>query len=638
MNKPTFKHICLMHMQQLTNFPYIEKDFDALTDYGLLCKVVEYLNQVIINENVQNENIVALYNAFTELKNYVDNYFDNLDVQDEINNKLDEMVETGEFQEILEEYIETKVDYFYIDENSTFTDIKNAFESNKAKVIEFKKGTYTLTNTIYLTSNTTIYLNDSTLNTNYSDTYGDNLVFFGYPLNSSFTEYNGISNIKFLNGTINMGFALMHNTNIEFNNISFNNTTSHVLQIGGCKDIKINNCNFSGVIIDDVNGERKELIQLERATYEGQPYLDPSSSTYDETGNFNILISNCKFNKGNDITTRYYVAIGHHSSSDEYPYYNENITIENCYFVDSSYSHISGGSFNNLIIKNCTFKLNNTVANHIHVRLRFANKNIKIHDNIFDGGKHGIYQVNIKQCYDIDIYNNKMNLDSSGAIGIGFSAIIGMNIFNNYINSTSNHIGLYSSSNVDIQNIKIYDNIIDNTNIEASRFGILIQTGSNLKIYDNEFIQNSNNYIINKTNATSYYIANNKITSSLESPYSITGNNLDYSNIYNIYRSLYTGDGDTSYSISNEVPSFPFNNFNRLMLRLHKKSNATIYKREIIYAWPLYGKLDSRTTNILMNIDGVIETATFTINSDGTFSFESTNDSIVLRDLQGYNE
>ena len=31
----------------LQNFPFIEEDFDALTDYGLLCKVVEYLNKVI---------------------------------------------------------------------------------------------------------------------------------------------------------------------------------------------------------------------------------------------------------------------------------------------------------------------------------------------------------------------------------------------------------------------------------------------------------------------------------------------------------------------------------------------------------------------------------------------------------------
>ena len=31
--KPSFKQLVLLNMQQLTNFPYIEKDFDAITDY-----------------------------------------------------------------------------------------------------------------------------------------------------------------------------------------------------------------------------------------------------------------------------------------------------------------------------------------------------------------------------------------------------------------------------------------------------------------------------------------------------------------------------------------------------------------------------------------------------------------------------
>lgn len=105
-NKPTFKKICFMHLQQLTNFPYIEKDFDALTDYELLCKVVQYLNKVIASENQQNETMLELYNAFVELKDFVDNYFDNLDVQDEINNKLDAMAEDGTLENIIKKYLD----------------------------------------------------------------------------------------------------------------------------------------------------------------------------------------------------------------------------------------------------------------------------------------------------------------------------------------------------------------------------------------------------------------------------------------------------------------------------------------------------------------------------------------------------
>lgn len=51
------------------------------------------------------ENINNFYSdtttALTEFKAYMDNYFNNLDVQDEINNKINEMVQSGEFDTII---------------------------------------------------------------------------------------------------------------------------------------------------------------------------------------------------------------------------------------------------------------------------------------------------------------------------------------------------------------------------------------------------------------------------------------------------------------------------------------------------------------------------------------------------------
>ena len=69
----SFRQLVLMNMQQLTNFPYIEKDFDALTDYELLCLVVKFLNDVIANQNEQNDSITNMYNAFLALQTYVNN-------------------------------------------------------------------------------------------------------------------------------------------------------------------------------------------------------------------------------------------------------------------------------------------------------------------------------------------------------------------------------------------------------------------------------------------------------------------------------------------------------------------------------------------------------------------------------------
>ena len=90
----------------IQNFPFIEQDFDALTDYALICKIVEYLNKVIDSQNHTNADVVELQRQFIELKNDVEHYFDNLDVQEEINNKLDDMAESGQLSDIIAQYLQ----------------------------------------------------------------------------------------------------------------------------------------------------------------------------------------------------------------------------------------------------------------------------------------------------------------------------------------------------------------------------------------------------------------------------------------------------------------------------------------------------------------------------------------------------
>lgn len=74
---------------------------ESLSYYEQLCKVVDYLNKTM-------ENVNELGSAFNDLKNFVDNYFDNLDVQEEINNKLDEMVKDGSLTEIVSKYFSNR--------------------------------------------------------------------------------------------------------------------------------------------------------------------------------------------------------------------------------------------------------------------------------------------------------------------------------------------------------------------------------------------------------------------------------------------------------------------------------------------------------------------------------------------------
>lgn len=99
----------------IQNFPFIEADFDALTDYQLMSKIVEYLNKVIDQTNINSE-------AVQQLQQYVEHYFDNLDVQEEINNKLDEMAESGALADIIAQYLQLAGVLAF----DTVSDMKNA--------------------------------------------------------------------------------------------------------------------------------------------------------------------------------------------------------------------------------------------------------------------------------------------------------------------------------------------------------------------------------------------------------------------------------------------------------------------------------------------------------------------------------
>ena len=106
MNNFDYKNMTPFKWFVLENFPFIENDFDAINNYHLFSKVVEYLNQTIDNMNLTGTQMENVTNAMTELQNYVNNYFDNLEVQEEINNKLNDMVEDGTMNELIAPYLD----------------------------------------------------------------------------------------------------------------------------------------------------------------------------------------------------------------------------------------------------------------------------------------------------------------------------------------------------------------------------------------------------------------------------------------------------------------------------------------------------------------------------------------------------
>lgn len=80
---------------------------NTLSYYDELTKLIGYLEKVVVPAvNKNTEDITLLEAKIVELKKYVEDYFKNLDVQEEINNKLDDMAESGELADIIAQYLE----------------------------------------------------------------------------------------------------------------------------------------------------------------------------------------------------------------------------------------------------------------------------------------------------------------------------------------------------------------------------------------------------------------------------------------------------------------------------------------------------------------------------------------------------
>ena len=96
---------------------------ESLSYYEVLCNLLAYIkNEIVPALNNNAEALKECEEKIVELQNYVDNYFENLDVQQEINNKLDEMAENGELENIIASYLQVSSILAY----NSINDLKSA--------------------------------------------------------------------------------------------------------------------------------------------------------------------------------------------------------------------------------------------------------------------------------------------------------------------------------------------------------------------------------------------------------------------------------------------------------------------------------------------------------------------------------
>lgn len=147
-------------------------------------------------------------------------------------------------------------------------------------------------------------------------------------------------------------FVLGNADNILIENCKFlNNHGNHALDIAGCENVTIRDCQFIGQWADsDTTRYYVEAVQIAEFTQAGQPSW---GGGWNNRPCKNVLVDNCIFDKNfnNDLYTGYGAAIGNHSS---YEYFgSSNIRIMNC-TINNCYFGIRPCNWSDVVIENCT--------------------------------------------------------------------------------------------------------------------------------------------------------------------------------------------------------------------------------------------------------------------------------------------
>lgn len=325
-----------------TNYVYktIPLAFDeSMSYYETLCGLLDFMKNSIVPTVNNNSDVVI------ELQNYVTNYFDDLDVQEEINNKLDEMVESGTLDQIIEQYLTSSAIWGF-DNVEDMKNASNLINGSYAKTLGYYvkndggSGLYkirNITNDDIIDNATIIPLNDSMnnliaelvitkpLNPIQFGCYGDGLHDDVINLQKciSFCENKKLkltspgNKIYKISSTLNIDTLLCNFNNAEIktdnniNLITINSTNYY----GQLEQIKLNCANTnSGIYIQ--NGRKK--------TFKDLIFLNIKKYGFYYNAGYEILLSDSHMEGNGTIGT---VGIYANSSDSKF----ENIILIDCH-------------------------------------------------------------------------------------------------------------------------------------------------------------------------------------------------------------------------------------------------------------------------------------------------------------------
>ena len=388
---------------------------ESMTYAELLMWFCDYLQNTILP--TINNNADALQEVI--------NYLKTLDLQDEVNNKLDEMAESGELQEIIGEYLNATALWCF-DNVASLKEATNLIDGSYARTLgyyskndgggslykitnEVDTNNYQelLNNNLYATLITKDYINvlELGVKTNDANSATVNSQKIQYAVDHYKSVY--IPENIYINATINVNNQVNIYGNTSQNNKTEDNQTPSNVSLYIADDITAFNVNTSNVSIKDLT-----------------IYNENKSSTGIKLSSFRTTIDNCNFiNLENGINTLSDASgwLGEcRLKNNTFIYCNNAIQINGSRSIVDSY-------INNNIIDRCTYFINGTylhgwiiTENHDYssngIYLSSTLANTIITNNYFDHG-HTSIEATLSH-YSTIISNNTFLMPDEANINV----------------------------------------------------------------------------------------------------------------------------------------------------------------------------------------------------------------------------
>lgn len=260
---------------------------------------LDEFNKLVSQWEAMQKKFDNLQDAFNDLKNYIQDYFKNLDVQEEINKKLDQMSEDGTLNILLQMHARTVLPSNDISGN---TDTKNIQKMiTEFGYVELFSGIYYINKPIKLKSGNTIIGsgNENTIIECSSDfctllenSSADKLILKNFRVNDTTGEHIGLNFI----GTTTTPYTGIRYSFIE--NIHMFGFNTCVL-IRGAWCTKFNHCRFESNNICINQSGTCNNIEYTECQFYGEENMSTGVKITGDGGaeNYGIYFNNCDFEK-----------------------------------------------------------------------------------------------------------------------------------------------------------------------------------------------------------------------------------------------------------------------------------------------------------------------------------------------------